>query len=201
MTGDSRWFTSFTRSTGDDFITFRDDTQGRIEGSGSIRVNDKFILNDVALVDKLRYNLLSVSQLLDDGYETRFKKNACRVLDSAGELVFGISRVGRIFGAVFSDSFAGSLKCLIASSFDIWLWHRHLGHIGFDHLTRVSGLDLMRGLPKHKAVKDVVCAPCRDGKQVAASHPSLTMVMTDGPRQLLHMDTVGPARVRSVGGK
>ena len=67
-------------------------------------MNDSFILKDVALVDKLRFNLLSVSQLLDDGYETRFKKNACRVLDSAGELVFGIDRVGRIFGADFSES-------------------------------------------------------------------------------------------------
>lgn len=135
MTRDSRWFTSFARSMGDDFITFGDDTQGRIEGTRSIRVNDKFILKGVALVDKLRYNLLSVSQLLDDGYETRFKKNACRVLDSAGELVFGISRVGRNFGADFSESLAESLKCLISSSSEFWLWHRHLGHIGFDHLT------------------------------------------------------------------
>ena len=65
-------------------------------------MNDRFILKDVALVDKLRYNLLSISQLLNDGYETHFKKNACYVLDSTGELVFGISRVGRIFGADFS---------------------------------------------------------------------------------------------------
>ena len=151
MTGDSRWFTSFTQAKGDAFITFGDDTQGRIEGTGSIKVNDKFILKDVALVSKLRYNLLSVSQLLDDGYETRFKKNACRVLDSAGELVFGISRVGRIFGADFSESLAGSLKCLLTSSSEFWLWHRRLGHIGFEHLTRVSNLELLRGLPKLKA--------------------------------------------------
>ena len=88
---------------------------------GSIRVNDEFIQKDVTLVDKLRYNLLSVSQLLDDSYETRFKKNIYRVLDSVGDLVFGISRVGRIFAADFSESLAGSLKCLIASSFEFWL--------------------------------------------------------------------------------
>ena len=75
MTGDSRYFTSFTRSTGDVFITFGDNSQGRIEGTGSIRGNDNFILKNVALVDKLGFNLLSVSQLLDDDYETIFKKN------------------------------------------------------------------------------------------------------------------------------
>ena len=86
-------------------------------------------------MDKLRYNLLSVSQLLDGGYETRFKKNTCRVLDSVGELTFGISRVGRIFGANFSEFLAGSFKCLIVSSSEFWLWHHCLEHIGFDHLT------------------------------------------------------------------
>nr|ABB47456.2 retrotransposon protein, putative, Ty1-copia subclass [Oryza sativa Japonica Group] len=36
---------------------------------------------------------------------------------------------------------------------------------------------------------------------VASSHTPIISVMTDAPRQLLHMDTVGPARVQSVGGK
>jgi hypothetical protein len=36
---------------------------------------------------------------------------------------------------------------------------------------------------------------------VASSHPPLTDVMTKRPCELLHVDLVGPARVRSVGGK
>ena len=36
---------------------------------------------------------------------------------------------------------------------------------------------------------------------VAASHPPVNQVMTKEPDELLHMDTVGPARVQSVGGK
>jgi transposase InsO family protein len=36
---------------------------------------------------------------------------------------------------------------------------------------------------------------------VASSHPPLTDVMTEHPCELLHMDLVGPARVRSVGRK
>jgi hypothetical protein len=34
-------------------------------GTSVIKVNDCFTLKDVALVDRLRYNLLSVSQLCD----------------------------------------------------------------------------------------------------------------------------------------
>jgi transposase InsO family protein len=36
---------------------------------------------------------------------------------------------------------------------------------------------------------------------VASSHPPLTDVMTEHPCELLHMDLVGPASVRFVGGK
>jgi hypothetical protein len=46
-------------------VTFGDDKKGKVLGTGIIKVNDCFTLNDVALVDRLRYNLLSVSQLCD----------------------------------------------------------------------------------------------------------------------------------------
>ena len=36
---------------------------------------------------------------------------------------------------------------------------------------------------------------------VVASHPPVNQVMTKEPGELLHMDTIGPVRVRSVGGK
>jgi hypothetical protein len=36
---------------------------------------------------------------------------------------------------------------------------------------------------------------------VASSHPPLTDVMSERLCELLHMDLVGPARVRSAGGK
>ena len=52
-----------------------------------------------------------------------------------------------------------------------------------------------------KFEKDLVCHPCLHGKMIAASHPSVNQVMTAHPRELLHMNTVGPSRVMSVGGK
>jgi transposase InsO family protein len=36
---------------------------------------------------------------------------------------------------------------------------------------------------------------------ITAFHSSVNTVMTEHPRQLLHMATVGPSRVRSMGGK
>jgi hypothetical protein len=47
----------------------------------------------------------------------------------------------------------------------------------------------------------LVCFPCHHGKLIVASHSPVNTVMTKQFGQLLHMDTVGPSRVRSMGGK
>jgi hypothetical protein len=52
-----------------------------------------------------------------------------------------------------------------------------------------------------KFESNLVCAPCRHGKMIAAFHSPVNTVMTEHPRQLLYMDTVGPSRVRSMEGK
>ena len=201
MTGDSRWFSSLTPVVSKEYITFGDNGKGRVVSEGVVQVSEDFVLKRVALVKNLGYNLLSVSQLLDEGFEVRFKRGASRILDPRGDLVCMIIPEGQIFRADFSRSF-GPVRCLVAgSSTELWKWHRRLGHLSFDLLSRLSGLDLIRGLPKLKYEKDLVCAPCRHGKMVASSHPPLTDVMTKHPGELLHMDLVGPSRVRSVGGK
>jgi hypothetical protein len=62
-------------------------------GTGVIKVNDCFTLNDVALVDRLRYNLFSVSQLVDVDLSVLFRKSDSHVLDSSGSHVCGISQL------------------------------------------------------------------------------------------------------------
>jgi transposase InsO family protein len=52
-----------------------------------------------------------------------------------------------------------------------------------------------------KFESDLVCTPCHHGKMIAASHSPVNTMMTEHPGQLLHMDTVGPSRVCSMGGK
>jgi hypothetical protein len=53
-------------------VTFGDDKKGKVLGTGIIKVNDHFTLNVVALVDKLRYNIFSVSQLVSADFDVFF---------------------------------------------------------------------------------------------------------------------------------
>jgi hypothetical protein len=70
-------------------------------GTDVIKVNDCFTLNDVTLVNRLRYNLLSVSQLCDTDLSVLFRKSDSHVLDSAGKHVCGISRIENVFKLIF----------------------------------------------------------------------------------------------------
>jgi hypothetical protein len=78
-------------------VSFGDDKKGKVLGTDVIKVNDCFTLNDVALVNRLRYNLLSVAQLCDADLSVFFRKSDSHVLDSSGKRVDGISRIGNVF--------------------------------------------------------------------------------------------------------
>jgi hypothetical protein len=179
MTENKKWFSSLTPLSHKEYVTFGDDKKGKVLGTGVIKVNDYFTLNDVALVDRLRYNLLSVSQLCDVVFSVLFLKSDSHVLNSSGKRVCGISRIGNVFQADFSSA-QSSLRCLISqSSSELWKWHRRLGHLSFDLLCQLSGLCLLRGLHLLKFESDLVCAPCRHSKMIAASHSPVNTVMTE----------------------
>jgi hypothetical protein len=78
-------------------VTFGDDKKGKVLGTSVIKVNDCFTLNDVTLVDRLRYNLLSISQLSNTDLSVLFHKSDSHVLDSSGKRVCSISRIEMFF--------------------------------------------------------------------------------------------------------
>jgi hypothetical protein len=50
---------------------------------------------------------------------------------------------GQVFRADFSQS-SGVERCFFAgSSSELWKWHRKLGHLSFDLLSRLSKLNLV----------------------------------------------------------
>ena len=79
MTGDiDQFFTLESKDEGS--VTFGDNHKGRIIGIGKIKITPTFIEN-VLLVDKLKHNLLSISQLYDVGFNVFFKTSMCIVVD------------------------------------------------------------------------------------------------------------------------
>jgi hypothetical protein len=115
MTRNKKWFSSLTPLSYKEYVTFGNDKKGKVLGTGIIKVNGYFTLKDVALVDKLQYNLLSVSQLVDADFDVLFSKSGSQVLDSSSKLVCGTSHLGKVFQADFLFV-QSSVKCLISQS-------------------------------------------------------------------------------------
>jgi hypothetical protein len=87
MTGDRGWFSSLVPVVSKTYITFGDNGRGRVLLEGDIKVSEKVTLKHVALVQSLGFNFLSVSQLLDEGFEVLFRPGGSRILYSRGDLV------------------------------------------------------------------------------------------------------------------
>src|SRR6185295_7498796 len=96
-----------------EYIVFGDNGKGKVRGLGVVRVSDRFTLREVSLVSNLGFNLLSVSQLLDEGFEVRFNEGCSRVLDSRGDLVCRILPCDRVFFTDFSGTSLGPPCCLL----------------------------------------------------------------------------------------
>jgi hypothetical protein len=102
-----------------------------------------------------------------------FKKIECKVLDVLGDLVFNIAHFGRVFKANFDVSCSSKHRHLVDNdSKGLFFWQHRLGHIGFDHLAHVSGLDPIHGLSRLKGDSDLVCSSCRHGKMHAVTSTS-----------------------------
>lgn len=71
MTWDKTKFTKIEDYAGK-FIKFGDNSFIQIKGIRTFLLNDKTPIHDVYYVDGLKHNLLSVSQICDNGYEVSF---------------------------------------------------------------------------------------------------------------------------------
>ncbi|WVZ52928.1 LOW QUALITY PROTEIN: hypothetical protein U9M48_003927 [Paspalum notatum var. saurae] len=184
MTGHRKWFSSLNPVSTKEYITFGD--------------NGQAFPREVAFVRNLGFNLVSFRNFSMKDLRFVLRKVRAAFLMPRRPL-FALCRLLVGFLGSTSHPFLGPAHRLVASpSADIW---KRLGQLSFDLLVRLSSMGLIRGLPKLRAEKGLVCHPCHHGKIVAASHIPVSQVMNSYPGELFHMDTVGPAQVASVSGK
>ncbi len=61
MTGDKNWLSSLKKASKTESIIFGDASTSVVLTTGLVKINENFELKNVALVEDLKYNLLSVS--------------------------------------------------------------------------------------------------------------------------------------------
>jgi len=81
-----------------------------------------------------------------------------------------------------------------------WLWHKRLGHAKWRLISKLSKLQLVRGLPYIDYHSDALCDACQKGKIVNTSFKSKDIVSTSRPLELLHIDLFEPISTASIYG-
>ena len=99
-----------------------------IKGKGSIFLKEKVKVGNVMYVDGLKNNLLSVSQMCDQGNEVVFQSNGCvvRELDTGETVIKGTRTPNNLYILK-----GGQKQCYLSKNDENWLWHRILGHLSF----------------------------------------------------------------------
>jgi hypothetical protein len=202
MTGEKKMFTSYIKNRdSQDTIIFGDGNQGKVKGLGKIAITSKHSISNVFLVESLGYNLLSVSQLCNMGYNCLFTNIDASVFRrSDGSLAFNGILEGKLYLVDFSKENADRDACLIPKTNMGWLWHRRLAHVGMKNLHKLLKGEHVLGLTDVYFEKDKPCAAYQAVKQVGSTHHSKNVMTTSRPLEILHMDLIGPVAYLSIGG-
>ena len=202
MSEDSTMLIEFVERA-DPSITFGDESKGYTIGQGLIS-KQNVIIDSVALVDGLKHNLLSISQLCDNGNEAWFTKEACVIFDkTTRNILLTRNKNESVYVADFNSTSSEGITCLFskANTEEIQLWHKKLPHLNFKAMNLLVKKNLVRGLPKVELTKDGLCDASQTRKQRKSSFKSRIESSIDEPLQLLHMDLFGPVNIMSMSKK
>jgi transposase InsO family protein len=201
MTGEKSMFTSLNpNGSSHESVNFGSG-KGEVMGLGKIAISNDHSLSNVMLVKSLDYNLLSVAQLCEKGYNCLFTNVDVTIFrrdDSS--VAFKGHMKGKLYLVDFSINKPSPETCLMAKSTMGWLWHRRLAHVGMRNLSKLLKGEHILGLTNVTFEKDRICSACQAGKQVGAAHPTKSVMTTKRPLELLHMDLFGPVSYISIGG-
>ncbi|CAJ2633141.1 unnamed protein product [Trifolium pratense] len=183
------------------YVTFGDGAKGEIKGIGNLINNGLPNLDNVLLVKGLTTNLISISQLCDQGMKVNFTKSECLVTNEEGRLLMkGVMSKDNCYLWVSEEENHLS-TCLLSKEDKVKLWHKKMGHLHLRGLKKVIAEETIKGNPKLKIEEGTICGECQIGKQTMVAHPRLQHSVTSRALELLHIDLMAPMQTENLGGK
>ena len=145
------------------------------------------------MIDGLRHNLLSISQFYDNGYDVIFDKTNFTVVNkNDNSIIFKGKRIDNVNKINFSRLVDQKVVCLLSVDDKKSMLHRRLGHANWRLISKLSKLQLARGLQNIDYHSDALCCACKKAKIVKSSFRTKDIVSTSRPLELLHIDLFGP---------
>jgi hypothetical protein len=133
----------------------------------------------------MKHNLLSVSQMCDQGHKFTFNSQKCEIRkEGSGKLV---ATAARTSSNIYVLSKIGNEKCCLGKEDESWLWHRRMGHMHFDNLVKVNKRVAVREIPQIMKPTNTLCKHCQQGKQAKTRFKSKEYSTTK-PLEIVHTD-------------
>src|SRR4051812_12693048 len=103
-------------------VKFGGNQKGKIIGSGTISTGNSPSITNVLLVDGLAHNLLSTSQLSDNGYDIIFDQKSLKAVSQKdGSILFTGKRKNNIYKIDLQDLKNQKVTCLMSVSEEKWV--------------------------------------------------------------------------------
>ena len=197
MTSNSDLLRNFIKKQTGEIVT-ANGVSVAVEGVGEVclKIGGREInVKNVLYVPKINVNLLSVSKMVEKGNVIKFDKNNCIIKNGDGDVLVKCTQNNGVYRIQNSEKCFASIE----SDGDMVMWHRKLGHMNCQTLTKmqkiVKGMNFGKN-PDVTAVKN--CQVCAEGKQHVLPFTKST-TSTTSVLQLIHSDVVGPMETRSIG--
>ncbi|XP_076888418.1 uncharacterized protein LOC143538844 [Bidens hawaiensis] len=129
-------------------VKFGDGSKVNIKGRGSIifdcKNGEQRVMNDVYYIPDLCSNILSISQLAEEGCKVWIANNHLWLYEEGDRLLMRVPRSPHRLYKI--ELRIETPVCVLASIKDQgWLWHARLGHVNFETLTNMKSKNMVHG--------------------------------------------------------
>lgn len=189
-------FTSIDRSVQPKVMLGNGDVV-QAKGKGTIAISTKNgtkIIANVLYIPELDQNLLSVAQMLRNGYSVSFKEIFCFITDIRGVEIAKLKMNGNSFylkldlveGHVFSGKIDESV-----------VWHKRYGHFNLKSLKFMQEADMVEDMPEI-TVNAQTCENCKLEKHHRHSFPQNLTKRATHKLELIHSNIYRPMSTASL---
>jgi hypothetical protein len=198
MTGDRDKFLTLIKER-DGSFSFENDDSAKIIGKDTVKIGNKNTkAENVLLVEDMKHNILSVSQMCNQGHKVTFDSQKCEIRKEGSQKLIAI--VERTSSNIYVLSEIGNEKCFLGKKDGSWLWHRRMGHVHFDNLVKVRKREAVREIPQITKTTNTLCKHCQQGKKTKTKFKSKEYSMTR-PLEIVHTNLVGPTTTKGLKGE
>ena len=161
MTGNRNTFQKLQAKTGT--VTFGNDNSSKVLGKGTVTLGSKdAAAENVLLIENMRHNILSVSQICDQGHILMFTSKDYKIRrEDSGKLVATTSRTPN---NIYMLDEIKKERCCLGKEDESWLQNKRMGHIHSRNRIKISKHQVVREMPETKKPKTGICEPCQHRK-------------------------------------